>query len=32
LGSADGVTLTGPQFVTQENAKAIIQFQEQGVR
>jgi len=32
LGSADGVTLTGPQFVTKDNAAAIIQFQAQGVR
>jgi simple sugar transport system substrate-binding protein len=32
LGSADRVVLTGPQFVTQENAAAVIQFTDQGVR
>ena len=32
LGSAERVILTGPQFVTQENAADVIQFTEQGVR
>jgi simple sugar transport system substrate-binding protein len=32
LGGADRVILTGPQFVTQENAQAVIQFTDQGVR
>ncbi len=32
LGSAERVILTGPQFVTQENAADVIEFTEQGVR
>jgi simple sugar transport system substrate-binding protein len=32
LGSADGVTLTGPQFVTKDNAAQVIQFTQEGVR
>jgi simple sugar transport system substrate-binding protein len=32
LGGQDGVILTGPQFVTQENAKQVIQYTDQGVR
>ncbi|MGH2555184.1 MAG: sugar ABC transporter substrate-binding protein [Actinomycetota bacterium] len=32
LGSADRVVLTGPQFVTQENAADVIKFTDQGVR
>jgi simple sugar transport system substrate-binding protein len=32
LGGPDRVILTGPQFVTQENAADVIQFTEQGVR
>jgi len=32
LGSPDRVVLTGPQFVTKENAAAVIKFTDQGVR
>jgi simple sugar transport system substrate-binding protein len=32
LGSADRIVLTGPQFVTKENAKDVIKFTEEGVR
>lgn len=32
LGGADRVVLTGPQFVTTENAAAVIKFTDQGVR
>ena len=32
LGSADGVTLTGPQFVTKDNAAQVIKYTQQGVR
>jgi simple sugar transport system substrate-binding protein len=32
LGGADRVVLTGPQFVTQDNAADVIQFTDQGVR
>jgi simple sugar transport system substrate-binding protein len=32
IGSAEGVTLTGPQFVTQDNAAAVIKFTDEGVR
>jgi simple sugar transport system substrate-binding protein len=32
LGGADRVTLTGPQFVTKENAAAVIKFTDEGVR
>ena len=32
LGGADGVTLTGPQFVTKDNAADVIKFTEEGVR
>jgi simple sugar transport system substrate-binding protein len=32
LGSADRVILTGPQFVTKDNAQAVIKFTQQGVR
>ncbi len=32
LGSPDRVVLTGPQFVTKDNAKDVIKFTDQGVR
>jgi simple sugar transport system substrate-binding protein len=32
LGGADGVTLTGPQFVTKDNAADVIKFTDEGVR
>ena len=32
LGSADRVVLTGPQFVTKDNAADVIKFTDQGVR
>ncbi len=32
LGSADRVVLTGPQFVTKDNAAQVIQYTDQGVR
>ena len=32
LGSADSVTLTGPQFVTKDNAAAVIKYTQEGVR
>jgi simple sugar transport system substrate-binding protein len=32
IGSAEGVTLTGPQFVTQDNAADVIKFTDEGVR
>jgi len=32
LGSADSVVLTGPQFVTKENAKDVIKYTDEGVR
>jgi simple sugar transport system substrate-binding protein len=32
LGSADRVVLTGPQFVTKDNAAKVIQYTNQGVR
>jgi simple sugar transport system substrate-binding protein len=32
LGGQDRVILTGPQFVTKDNAKQVIQYTEQGVR
>ncbi|HEY7283741.1 MAG TPA: sugar ABC transporter substrate-binding protein [Actinomycetota bacterium] len=32
LGSADGVTLTGPQFVTKDNASQVIKYTQEGVR
>jgi simple sugar transport system substrate-binding protein len=32
LGSADRIILTGPQFVTKENAADVIKYTEQGVR
>jgi len=31
-GSAEGVTLTGPQFVTKDNAADVIKFTQEGVR
>lgn len=31
-GSAEGVTLTGPQFVTKDNAAAVIKYTQEGVR
>jgi len=32
LGSADRIVLTGPQFVTKENAAAVIKYTDEGVR
>jgi hypothetical protein len=32
LGSADRVVLTGPQFVTKDNAADVIKFTDEGVR
>jgi simple sugar transport system substrate-binding protein len=32
LGSSDRVVLTGPQFVTKDNAAAVIKFTDEGVR
>jgi len=32
LGGSDNVTLTGPQFVTKDNAAAVIKFTQEGVR
>jgi len=32
LGSADRIVLTGPQFVTKDNAAAVIKYTEEGVR
>jgi simple sugar transport system substrate-binding protein len=32
LGSAEGITLTGPQFVTKDNAAAVIKYTQEGVR